>query len=95
MSQIMLLFFKALQISNLKSQTLALSLDETQINNRTYLDNKLGVKRSVTLFRGSKKMSTHKSTWYHIMTKINQYALSTTNNKIFYKYKGQKNNTKH
>lgn len=37
-------FFKALQIANLKSQTLALSLDETQTNNRTYLDNKLGVK---------------------------------------------------
>lgn len=48
-------FFKALQIANLKSQTLALSLDETQTNNRTYLDNKLGVKRSVTLFGESKK----------------------------------------
>lgn len=48
-------FFKALQTANLKSQTLALSLDETQTNNRTYLDNKLGVKRSVTLFGESKK----------------------------------------
>lgn len=33
------------------------------------------------------------------MTKINQdkymYALSTNNNKLFNKYKGQKNNSKH